>query len=467
MLFRSGKNGYTVSNAAVYILVTVPRRMYEMFPNAALIGGLLGLGALASSGELTALRAAGMSRMRIAASAAGVVAVLLVAVVVMGETVGPWGDQQAQAMQLRMKSGNLGLTNGSGLWARDGDRIINARASMLRHEDGHSEVQLADVRVFTLTPDGQLSRFDWAKTAEHVGGQWVLNNVRTTTLDDKGTHSSQSARVLWASHLNPRILEQSLIQPQYLPMRDLHRSMRYLESNGENPGPYAIAFWARALYPFNVLVLVLCAMPFAFGTLRSGGLGKRIFIGMLRRTILALGLASAAAENCGGSLSLDPRYCVGTVDNDGVTRYCDSTAILEGDIVPLRIRVTNNANYENLDADSIYVPAQLVGGKTMQIVFACIEACTDPEGNVETCTDANIATKTPASNCKDALGDILAQDTKPPEWDDDLKCRGPRVRRSAGQVRDGRLPQHLRRRPALRRHRRRKPRYYVWLHHHL
>jgi len=26
---------------------------------------------------------------------------------------------------------------------------------------------------------------------------------------------------------------------------------------------------------------VLCAMPFAFGTLRSGGLGKRIFIGML------------------------------------------------------------------------------------------------------------------------------------------------------------------------------------------
>jgi len=276
-----GRNGYTVSNAAVYILVTVPRRLYEMFPFAALIGGLLGLGALASSGELTALRAAGMSRMRIAASAAGVVAVLLVAVVVMGETVGPWGDQQAQAMQLRMKSGNLGLTNGSGLWARDGDRIINAKASMLKHEDGHGEVQLADVRVFTLTPDGQLSRFDWARTAEHHGRQWVLNNVRTTTLDDTGTHSSQSPRVLWDSHLNPRILEQSLIQPQYLPMRDLHRSMRYLESNGENPGPYAVAFWGRALYPFNVLVLVLCAMPFAFGTLRSGGLGKRIFIGML------------------------------------------------------------------------------------------------------------------------------------------------------------------------------------------
>ena len=229
-LGRVGKNGYTVGNAAVYVLVTVPRRLYEMFPNAALIGGLLGLGALASSGELTALRAAGLSRMRIGASAAGVVLVLLVGVVVMGETLAPWGDQQAQAMQVRLKSGNLGITSGDGLWARDGDRIINAKGSVLRREHGINQVQLADVRVFTLTADGQLGRFDWARTAEHTGRQWVLDNVRSTTLDDSGTHSTTAAHVQWDSHLNPRILEQSLIEPDYLPMRDLHRSMRYLES---------------------------------------------------------------------------------------------------------------------------------------------------------------------------------------------------------------------------------------------
>ena len=36
-----GKHGYTLSNAVVYVLVTFPRRAYEMFGNAALIGGLL------------------------------------------------------------------------------------------------------------------------------------------------------------------------------------------------------------------------------------------------------------------------------------------------------------------------------------------------------------------------------------------------------------------------------------------
>jgi lipopolysaccharide export system permease protein len=275
-----GKHGYTLSNAIVYVLVTFPRRAYEMFGNAALIGGLLGLGGLAGTGELTALRAAGMSRLRIAGSAVGVVAVLIVGVVILGETAAPWGDQQAQAMQLRMKSGNLGATS-SGLWARDGDNIINARGTLLRQHDGIGTVQLADVRVFAFTADGQITRFEWAKTAEHDGGQWLLHDVHSTRLDAQGTHTTTVTSEPWNTHLNPQVLAQSVIQPQYLSMRDLRRNMGYMERNGESAGSYAVAFWGRALYPFNVLVLVLCAMPFAFGALRSGGLGKRMFIGML------------------------------------------------------------------------------------------------------------------------------------------------------------------------------------------
>ena len=301
-----GRHGYTVTDAMVYVLVTFPRRAYGMFGNAALIGGLLGLGSLAGSGELTALRAAGMSRLRIAASAAGVVAVLLVGVVILGETVAPWGDQQAQAMQLRMRSGILGLGNASGLWARDGDDIINARGTTLKQQDGVSEVQLSDVRVFTFEPGGQLSRFQWARTATHDGRQWNLHDVRSTTLDAQGTHSVTVPNEPWQSSLNPQVLAQSVVQPQYLSMRDLRRNMHYLESNGESPGSYAVAFWGRVLYPLNVLVLVLCAMPFAFGTLRSGGMGKRLFIGML----LAIGwyFMQQAMVNFGTVYGLPPLF---------------------------------------------------------------------------------------------------------------------------------------------------------------
>lgn len=303
-LVHVGKNGYTLSNAIVYVLVTFPRRAYEMFGNAALIGGLLGLGGLAGTGELTALRAAGMSRLRIAGSAVGVVAVLIVGVVILGETAAPWGDQQAQTMQLRMKSADLGMGTNSGLWARDGNSFINARGTSLKQHDGVSTVQLSDVRVFTFTNDGQLSRFESAKTAVHDGRQWILQDVRSTTLDAQGTHTTLIPSQPWQSSLNPQVLAQSVIQPQYLSMRDLRRNMNYLESNGESPGSYAVAFWARALYPLNVLVLVLCAMPFAFGTLRSGGLGKRLFIGML----LAIGwyFLQQAMVNFGTVYGLPP-----------------------------------------------------------------------------------------------------------------------------------------------------------------
>lgn len=276
-----GHDGFTLTDAVIYVLVTFPRRMYEMFGYSTVIGGLLALGGLAGSGELTALRAAGMSKLRIAGSAVGVVAVLIVGVVILGETAAPWGDQQAQAMRLRDRGGSIGMGGSSGLWARDGNRIVNAKASLLKEVNGHNQVELADVRVFTFTDLGELTGFDWAQSARHEGNQWILQKVRVSTLDATGVHTREVPQIPWQSGLDPRVLEQSLVQPQYLPMRDLRRNMDYLEANGQHPGVYAVAFWTRALYPLNVLVLVLCAMPFAFGSLRSGGLGKRIFIGIL------------------------------------------------------------------------------------------------------------------------------------------------------------------------------------------
>ena len=141
------------------------------------------------------------------------------------------------------------------------------------------------MRVFTFADDGRLSRFEWAKTAEHAGHDWVLHNVRSTTFGATRASTRDIASRTWPSSLDPQVLAQSVVRPAYLSMRDLRRNIRYLESNNESPGSYAVAFWGRALYPLNVLVLVLCTMPFAFGALRSGGADKRMFVGLL----LALG----------------------------------------------------------------------------------------------------------------------------------------------------------------------------------
>src|SRR3546814_5476436 len=67
-----GQGDYGVGTALLALLLTLPRRLYDLFPYAAVIGSLMGLGALAASSELTALRAAGLSRQRIGGSAMAV-----------------------------------------------------------------------------------------------------------------------------------------------------------------------------------------------------------------------------------------------------------------------------------------------------------------------------------------------------------------------------------------------------------
>src|SRR5688572_1903361 len=68
-----GEGNYSAASAALYTIYTLPRRAYELFPTAAVIGSLLGLGALSATSELTALRAAGLSRLRISLGALTVV----------------------------------------------------------------------------------------------------------------------------------------------------------------------------------------------------------------------------------------------------------------------------------------------------------------------------------------------------------------------------------------------------------
>lgn len=276
-----GHNGYSLGNAVAYILLTIPRRAYQWFVFAALIGSLVGMGALATTGELTALRAAGMSKLRICLSVTGLVLVLMIGVFILGETAAPAGDARAQQVQLQRSAGQLHMRQSGGLWARDGNDIINAKAALAHLVNGRPEVELADVRVFGFNDAGELTSFRNAKLATQAGKAWTLHNVRDTAVSTAGAVSTTHAQQPWKTSLDPDVLEASVAHPEYLSLRDLSRNIGYLRANRQNPSSYLNAYWTRAFYPLNTVLLVLCALPFGFGALRSGGLGKRLFLGVI------------------------------------------------------------------------------------------------------------------------------------------------------------------------------------------
>lgn len=292
-----GQGSYTVAKAISYTLLTVPRRLYEMFGYAALIGGLLGLGGLAGTGELTALRAAGLSKLRICVSVVITLFALTLCVAVLGETLAAWGDRSAKALSLGAKSKDITLAKGGSVWARDGETVINAGSGRTRETGEGPVVDLNRVRVFEFDQQGRLVTLSVAARAEHRLGKWTLFDLRRTVFGEASATSTEAARMDWPSGLDPDLLALSIVKLDYLNLAALARNIAYLERNNQDAGKFHEAWWARAFYPVNVLVLAFCALPFAFGTLRSGGMAKRLFVGIvlgigfyfLQRTVVSMG----------------------------------------------------------------------------------------------------------------------------------------------------------------------------------
>ncbi|MCU7808213.1 MAG: LptF/LptG family permease, partial [Candidatus Thiodiazotropha sp. (ex Semelilucina semeliformis)] len=62
---------------------------------------------------------------------------------------------------------------------------------------------------------------------------------------------------------------------------DLWRYIDYLKQNGQAAQTYEVAFWGKVIAPAVTLVMLFLSIPFVFGSLRSVGIGQRIFIGAM------------------------------------------------------------------------------------------------------------------------------------------------------------------------------------------
>jgi lipopolysaccharide export system permease protein len=278
-----GKGSYSLGHAIAWAAYTVPRRAYTLFPMAAVIGSLMGLGQLAATSELTALRALGLSRRRLAASVAIALSLITGVMVVAGETAAPWGQARADLLRNSARANtDLSMARYSGLWAREGDTFLHAASGEEQLvPGGGTALLLHQVRLYRLGEDGRVVEVTHAQSARHDGTAWSLQQVRRDLLEERSASRQTVAEEAWDSQLDPTALAAGLARPRNLSVSELRASIEYRKRNGLDARDYEDTYWGRWFYPLNVLALCLAAVPFAFGSLRSGGMGKRLFLGML------------------------------------------------------------------------------------------------------------------------------------------------------------------------------------------
>ena len=267
-----GQGRYGIGAAIEFMILTLPRQAFILFPLAAVIGTLIGLGALAASSELGVIRAAGVSIGRIVGSVLKGALLLVVIAVLIGEVVAPWCERLAQAR----RTAALDESSGGryGFWVRDGRSFVN----MLRVWPGN---RVEDMFIYEFDAERRLRTASHARRAEYRDGAWRLESVRHSDVSVDGVATRSTGTMVSPAQFGPDLIELASARLESLSGFALARYIRYLGDNRLDTAVYELALWTKIAWPLATGVMIFLAAPLVLGRLGEARIGQRILVGCL------------------------------------------------------------------------------------------------------------------------------------------------------------------------------------------
>ncbi|MGH8174943.1 MAG: LPS export ABC transporter permease LptG [Steroidobacter sp.] len=293
-----GVGAYTIEDALLFVALSLPQYAFDMLPIAALIGALLALGNLARSMELVVVRAAGVSAFRIGLWVAGAGLILMLLTGALGELIAPPMERYAQQMRTFEKFRDYSMAGNRSAWAKDGDTIISVRRQSADNRYG-------GVFVFNFDAQRRLRSVARADAASiEAGSRWRLENYRESRIEEERVIPRREATIELQTGLSSEFLGLAALNPESLPGRDLWNYVRHLRANGLDARQYETAFWGRIARTVAVAIIVVLAVPFAFGPMRATGTGARTVVGVMIGVVFFL--LARMLESGGAVFELPP-----------------------------------------------------------------------------------------------------------------------------------------------------------------
>ncbi|HGJ5875836.1 MAG TPA: LPS export ABC transporter permease LptG [Arsenophonus sp.] len=273
-LRKVGDGDYTIWSAGIFTLLTVPRDIEVFFPMAVLLGALLGLGTLATRSELAVMQAAGFSRLQVAMSVMNTAIPLVILTMIIGEWVAPAAEQWARNYRAEKIVGRSLMVTDRGLWAKDGNNFIHIQRVIDKNE-------IKEISIYQFDAEKKLQAIIFAASGRYNTDthQWQLSQVDNSLIKKEIT-GSQRLLMDWKTNLNPEKLGVVSLEPDSLAIRRLYKYVKYLKESGQEASVYQLSMWKKILSPLSVAVMMLMALSFIFGPLRSVAMGVRVLIGI-------------------------------------------------------------------------------------------------------------------------------------------------------------------------------------------
>lgn len=294
-----GDGKYELVDALLVVAYSLPSLIVNLLPVTVLLGGLLGLGALANNLELVAMRAAAISTLRITVPILKLSVVLVGLVLLLQNFVIPRAEYNAS--QLRSKTlidhdrVDFDLDAGEGakdeFWTRTAGQFI-------RFAQVRPDRSLSDVEIYRFDEHGALQSVLQTPAAELLqSNTWLLHRVQATELGNNHSQTRFEDTLLWEALLTEEQAHTLITPASSLAPTDLWKLIRRLEKNKLNSEAQRIIFWTQVSIPFGMIGMALLALPFLLGSARSISVGQRISMGGL------IGITYYLAQQISGHLA--------------------------------------------------------------------------------------------------------------------------------------------------------------------
>jgi lipopolysaccharide export system permease protein len=266
------RSRYSIGQALIYVTLKIPGSAVDYLGFAALIGCLIGVGTLANRSEITVIRGAGVSKLRLFWTVLKPVLVMVIGAMLIAEYLAPNLEQIAESRKDLLR-GDQAQVQETGLWIQDEDEFVHANAVY----PGGVLFGLARYQV----NDNQLERISFAERASYQGSYWLEEGVVETRIGEESTTATNLLTRRWETDLTPDLLNMASLNPDQLSIADLQAYSLYLGQGNPLAGRYQVALWQQLLLPFSVAALVLVGLSFVYGSNRQAAMGQRIFLGVI------------------------------------------------------------------------------------------------------------------------------------------------------------------------------------------
>lgn len=271
-LDQLGKGHYGIVEAMYFVLLQMPYEVYLFVPMASLLGCLIGLGIMANHRELIVMRAAGMSMWQMTLAVFKVALLIMILVTAVGEIWIPKMVRMANDVKMQALNEGQSLRTTHGIWLRQQNHFISVGHVL----PGHI---LQQVFQFKFDKNHHLRLAREIKEIKFEKGLWQAFDVNETAFYQDHTSVAYYKNILWDVALDPRFLQINSNEPDEMSLSELYRYIQIKKKNHQAVLGHELAFYQRLIQPMTTLVMMLLAIPFIFGPLRSSTMGSKLLVG--------------------------------------------------------------------------------------------------------------------------------------------------------------------------------------------